>query len=97
MKNFNRIETIIGNKYYYLNNHLHRLDGPAIEYSDRYKVWYLNDEIQFNLNQLNDHGLIIPSTIEDIQRTKFLLDNIYMIPKEKWNDNEYIDMIRVFY
>ena len=29
---------------YYLNNKLHREEGPAIEYSDGYKAWYVNGE-----------------------------------------------------
>jgi len=29
-----------GNKYYYLNNVLHREDGPAVEYTTGTKHWY---------------------------------------------------------
>ena len=29
-----------GNKFYYLNNQLHRLDSPAIEYISGTKLWY---------------------------------------------------------
>jgi len=32
-----------GTKYYYVNNHLHREDGPAIEYINGEKHWYKND------------------------------------------------------
>jgi hypothetical protein len=31
-----------GDKFWYLNDKLHREDGPAIEYSDGDKAWYLN-------------------------------------------------------
>jgi hypothetical protein len=31
-----------GSKYYYLNDELHREDGPAIEYLDGHKEWYFN-------------------------------------------------------
>ena len=31
-----------GNKIYYLNNALHRNDGPAFEYADGTKCWYKN-------------------------------------------------------
>jgi hypothetical protein len=31
-----------GNKYWLLNNKLHREDGPAIEYADGSKQWILN-------------------------------------------------------
>ena len=33
-----------GSKGWYLNNKLHREDGPAIEYANGDKVWYLNGE-----------------------------------------------------
>jgi len=33
-----------GNKCWYLNNQLHRLDGPAIEYADGSKRWYLHGQ-----------------------------------------------------
>ena len=29
-----------GDKYYYVNNVLHREDGPAIEYADGEKRWF---------------------------------------------------------
>jgi len=35
---------IVGNKCWYLNNKLHRTDGPAIEFIDGDKRWYLNGE-----------------------------------------------------
>jgi hypothetical protein len=31
-----------GNKEWYLNKTYHRIDGPAIEYIDGIKSWYLN-------------------------------------------------------
>jgi len=31
-----------GTKYWYLNDQLHREDGPAIEYANGDKSWYLN-------------------------------------------------------
>ena len=31
-----------GNKYWILNNKLHRINGPAIEYSDGTKFWFLH-------------------------------------------------------
>ena len=33
-----------GIKQWWLNHNLHREDGPAIEYPDGQKQWYLNDE-----------------------------------------------------
>jgi len=32
-------------QFYYLNNKLHREDGPAIEYPDGTKLWYKNDKL----------------------------------------------------
>ena len=34
-----------GNKYWWLNDDLHREDGPAIERSDGNKSWYLNGKL----------------------------------------------------
>ena len=31
-----------GTKRWYMNHHLHKEDGPAIEYSDGDKEWFLN-------------------------------------------------------
>jgi len=31
-----------GNKRWYVNGKFHRTDGPAIEYSNGSKFWYLN-------------------------------------------------------
>ena len=39
------IEDFDGVKYWYLNNKLHRLDGPAIEHPDGTKWWYLNNKL----------------------------------------------------
>jgi len=33
------------NKYHYVNNKLHREDGPACEYANGDKSWYQNDEL----------------------------------------------------
>jgi hypothetical protein len=42
MKNYNRIEENGYGIHYYLNNKLHRLDGPAIEHANGTKSWYQN-------------------------------------------------------
>lgn len=34
-----------GNKEWYLNDKLHREDGPAIEYANGTKKWFLNGEL----------------------------------------------------
>jgi hypothetical protein len=40
-------------KFWYLNDNLHREDGPAVEWADGTKSWYLNGkgltEAEFNL------------------------------------------------
>ena len=33
-----------GNKHWFQNNKLHRVDGPAIESADGNKEWFLNDK-----------------------------------------------------
>jgi hypothetical protein len=42
MENYDRIEKYGNSTYYYLNDKLHRLDGPAAEYCDGSKEWYQN-------------------------------------------------------
>ena len=41
-----------GNHYWFLNDKLHREDGPAVEFADGIKLWYLNGvnltETEFN-------------------------------------------------
>lgn len=96
MGNFNKIQTnIFDDRLYFLNDKLHREDGPAIEYSNGENEWHLNDEFLFNDLQLKEHGLSNPYSLKDIQRTKFLLDNISIIPKERYHDYEYIDSVRI--
>ena len=34
-----------GNKFWYLNDKLHRIDGPAIEYADGRRYWYLDGRL----------------------------------------------------
>ena len=34
-----------GGKRWYVDDKLHRLDGPAIECTDGYQAWYFNDEL----------------------------------------------------
>jgi hypothetical protein len=34
-----------GDKFWYQNDKLHRLDGPAVEWSDGDKSWYQNDKL----------------------------------------------------
>ena len=34
-----------GNKYWYLNDKLHREDGPAVEWADGSKFWWLNGKL----------------------------------------------------
>jgi hypothetical protein len=37
--------TALGTKQWYLNGELHRVDGPAVEYTDGSRHWYLNGEL----------------------------------------------------
>ena len=45
MSNYKTKTDKFGTKYYYLNNKLHREDGPAVEYASGAKEWYKNGEI----------------------------------------------------
>jgi len=42
--NYNRKEVQKTHTIYYLNDKLHRTDGPAIEYTNGYKEWWIHDE-----------------------------------------------------
>ena len=59
-----------GDKCWYFDGNLHRVDGPAIEYSNGYKYWYLNGieytEIEYNTetNKTN----MIELTVADIEK-----------------------------
>jgi hypothetical protein len=44
MKNYNRIVNGKYVVYYYLNNKLHRIDGPAIE-GYQYKEWWIEGSL----------------------------------------------------
>jgi hypothetical protein len=45
MENYNRVEEYEYVKYYFLNDKLHRLDGPAIVYDDGSELWYKNSKL----------------------------------------------------
>jgi hypothetical protein len=42
MENYNRVERNEDGIFYYLNDELHRVDGPAEDYFDGNKYWWLN-------------------------------------------------------
>jgi hypothetical protein len=42
MENYNIVEKDFWKTYYYLNDKLHRIDGPAIEHINGTKNWYQN-------------------------------------------------------
>ena len=52
-----------GDKYWYLNYKLHRVDGPAIEYSDETKEFWLNGK------EVTRHD-IFPITVLGFYRIK---------------------------
>jgi hypothetical protein len=63
MKKYTVEIDVCGNRYWYFKRKLHREDGPAIEYSNGYKAWYLNDknytEDEFNNLMLKGEDLPI--------------------------------------
>ena len=42
MLGYNVIVHDNGDRFWYLNDELHREDGPAVELSNGYKEWFLN-------------------------------------------------------
>lgn len=65
MSNYTRKETNeYGFTYYYNGKgQLHRLDGPAIEYRDGYKAWYVDGK---RLSYYEFQSLIINKIILDL-------------------------------
>ncbi len=61
------------NKHWYLNEKLHREDGPAVEYVNGFKAWWLNGK------------LVNPETIADL----WLAKNIYCIYNPETNSLEF--------
>ena len=55
-----------GNKYWYLNDKLHREDGPAVERTNGSKEWYLNDE-GLTEQEFNNRTQTKELTIEQIE------------------------------
>ena len=52
-----------GDKRWYLNGKFHREDGPAIEYADGTKYWFINDqpltEAEFNIRTKSCNGKVV--------------------------------------
>jgi hypothetical protein len=40
-----KVNNTDGTKFWYLNDKLHREDGPAVEYANGTKRWFLNDKL----------------------------------------------------
>ena len=65
-----------GNKVLYFNDQLHRVDGPAVEYSNGYKAWYLNgkeyteQEYNIEINKSKDKDKVehLELTVADIEK-----------------------------
>ena len=60
------MEWASGTKEWYLNDKLHREDGPAMEFANGTKWWYLNDE---QLTEAEHKAKTIPTvemTMEEI-------------------------------
>ena len=54
-----------GRKEWWQNNELHRLDGPARIYKDRYKIFLINDDM-FSEEEYWCHPLVVQNTIKKI-------------------------------
>jgi hypothetical protein len=44
-----------GTKRWFLNEELHRVDGPAVELSNGSKYWFLNGELVYSKDNNNLH------------------------------------------
>jgi len=48
-----------GNREWYLNGKLHRIDGPAVEYYNGAKFWYLNGK--YHRTDVDEMGVSLPA------------------------------------
>lgn len=55
-----------GTKFWYLGMLLHREDGPAIEYADGFKEWYLNGEPLTQAEHAKQTAPAIEMTVAEI-------------------------------
>ena len=51
-----------------MNGKLHREDGPAIEYADGNKFWYLNDEEVTEEEHKRMTSKVVEMTMEEINK-----------------------------
>jgi hypothetical protein len=71
-----------GDKCWYLNGKLHREDGPAIEYANGYKSWWLNDK---RLTE-EEHKKATTPPNPSCEGTEVKIDGIVYVLKEKTYD-----------
>ena len=57
-----------GNKSWYLNDNLHREDGPAREYADGTKAWYLNGKKVTEEEHKRMTSKVVEMTMEEINK-----------------------------
>ena len=58
MENYNKVEKGEIGTYYYLDNELHRIDGPAIVLNTGYKEWWFEDKL-INCNSQEEFERLI--------------------------------------
>ena len=73
MKNYNKVKTNrLGTKLYYLDDKLHRTDGPACEWADGHKEWWLNGRLQpenYDRIEVSDFGTMYYLLGDKLHRT----------------------------
>ena len=57
-----------GSKYWFLNDKLHREDGPAYEFACGNKLWYLNGEEVTEEEHKRMTSKVIEMTVADINK-----------------------------
>ena len=57
-----------GTKYWYLNDRLHREDGPAVERANGYKYWYLNGKYVTEVEHKRMTSKVVEMTMEEISK-----------------------------
>ena len=76
MENYNRVDKNSDRIFYFLNDKLHRIDGPAVEYRNGYKEWCQNGKL---------HRLDGPAIEERYGTNYYYINGKYVKTKEEYD------------
>ena len=74
-----------GTRYWFINDKLHREDGPAIEYANGGNYWYIEGE-ELTEEEFNNRNKV-ELTLEDIAKVMNIDVDALRIIIRLWNNN----------